>query len=210
MTSWCCQWCWFKVEEIDTLSRFAMVYIDNIKPAFQVKWNSNDDSLPVPVSQPALAAPTCSNALFIGDLNDVKIKKIDELRIDAVVILCPEMVSGKYEEEINWAIAAGVEVKSYSARDNESDELLEVFFDCVDFIREQLNKNRRVLVTCWGGVNRSSAIVIGTLVIHYGMALLPAIKVLMQQRGTVLTNRHFRYLLLQICTERNLRLFEAP
>ena len=27
-------------------TRFAMIYIDNIKPDFQVKWDSNNHSLP--------------------------------------------------------------------------------------------------------------------------------------------------------------------
>ena len=38
-------------------------------------------------------------------------------------------VSGKYEEQKKLAIAASVEVKSYSASDNASDELLEVTAD---------------------------------------------------------------------------------
>jgi hypothetical protein len=48
-------------------------------------------------------------------------------------------------------------------------------------------------------VNRSAAVVAGIMVFHFGWSLVAAVQHLMCQRGTVLTNRRFRYQLVKAC-----------
>merc|ERR1711953_1468568 len=55
-----------------------------------------------------------------------------------------------------------------------------------------------VLVNCWGGINRSGAVVVAFLVLKHDFSLIGAFRQTMRQRGTVLTNHAFRRLLLEL------------
>jgi hypothetical protein len=66
-----------------------------------------------------------------------------------------------------------------------------------DFIESHLQAGRCVLVNCYAGENRSVAVVVGFLVFRKGRPLLETIQHVMAVRGRVLTNRHFRYLLVR-------------
>ena len=67
----------------------------------------------------------------------------------------------------------------------------------IEPVKSMLDKGHGVLVHCWGGVNRSTAVVVACLVASYKVPLFAAVQAAMKTRGTVLTNQAFRKQLVQ-------------
>ena len=96
--------------------------------------------------------------------------------------------------------AAGIAFKSMPARDNRDHDIVtETFPGAFEFIEGF--PARRVLVVCYGGVNRSGAVVVGFLALRRGVDLVAAVQDTMRMRGTILTNRRFRHRLIRAFLE---------
>jgi hypothetical protein len=96
----------------------------------------------------------------------------------------------------------GIEVRMAQAWDTDEFDIVQALLlnECViDWLTAILDRKRTVLIVCWDGVNCSAALVAGIMVFYYKESLLPVVRQLMEQRGLVLTNRRFRYLLVETC-----------
>jgi hypothetical protein len=181
----------------------ALEGLDAIEPVFDVWWKGQRQGVEVP--QPASAAPGMDK-LLIGDLGDVNVSTWKRKRFDAVLILCPEMIKGDYIAQVDELAAQGVVVWVCPAFDTwnfdiVNEVLLPGRHGALEWVSGLLKRQSTVLVVCWGGVNRSGAVVAACMVFHYNWPLVPAVQALMKQRGVVLTNRSFRFLLVKMCLD---------
>lgn len=180
-----------------------LLTIDAIKPAFVIwEYRPEDDfrsrkNPAPPVEQPA----EVSSGVLLGDIEDVwNVPRLLECKVGAVLNLCPEWLE---DEEDGPALLgrlqdAGICYKSLPAWDHRDFDIVgEVMPLACQFIEEQIQRGRRVLVNCFAGINRSGAVVVGFLALRMGMPLVAAIKAATRARGKVLTNRYFRLLLVR-------------
>jgi hypothetical protein len=80
----------------------------------------------------------------------------------------------------------------YSASDDTNYELLERHLEeFMMFMDECRGENRKVLVHCVGGINRSATLCVAYLVLREGLSLKDAIIQCHSARPCVLTNEHF-------------------
>ena len=87
-----------------------------------------------------------------------------------------------------------------SAQDDGVFDIVSVVERALGFIDCCLSEQKRgVLVTCYGGVNRSGAVAAAYLVCKQAIPLCAAIGSLRQGRGTVLTNQNFVKQLVRYC-----------
>jgi hypothetical protein len=181
----------------------ALEGLDAIEPAFDVWRKGSRQNLEV--QQPASAA-LGMDQLLIGDLGDVNVSTWERKPFDAVLILCPEMITGDYIAQVNELDSRGVVVwvcPSFDTWDFDivDEVLLPGRQGALEWVSRHLKQQRTVLVVCWGGVNRSGAVVAACMVFHYKWPLVPAVRAQMKQRGLVLTNRSFRFLLVKMCLD---------
>jgi Dual specificity phosphatase, catalytic domain len=196
ISCWHCFNCEDKVNEIGVLGCQALVQLSQIKPGFQV-WTHGRPNMQVAQPQPALA---CQN-VYIGDLGDAAdIDKLDRSQIRAVIILCPEKLHGNYATLISDLGKRKITCVLWPADDDDQfDFLNHVLLAGALDIMTALSARTPLLVCCWAGVNRSACLVIGFLVAHHKMSLVHAVEQITERRGAVLTNHHFRFLLVRMC-----------
>lgn len=208
---WGCPNCKPELDALSCRGRQALVAMGKIKSPGMI-WrpgNRHRDQTGLP-QQPAEVWPN----VFIGDLDDCKdMQHLDDLGVGFVIILCPEQLSWRPYDTLAQNLHAkwGIRSMSWCAEDNSYyDFTNKVIFDgALDVMKRELNSATKVLVCCWGGVNRSACLVIGFLVFHLGIPLVTAMHWVTQLRGTVLTNRYFRFLLVKACLSRQAALFTA-
>ena len=181
-----------------------LVAIDKVRPQFRV-WrrdrSGNSDGVGKntrpPVQQPAEVFPR----LLIGDLEDAAdVPQLSNLGVGAVLNLCAENLKDIPEgEHLPQRLKeAGIAYKEELAQDSAQFNIVtELFPSAFKFIEEQLYTGGKVLVNCWGGVNRSGAVVVGFMALQRDVPLVKAVERTMTGRGTVLTNRNFRLLLVR-------------
>ncbi len=176
------------------------------EPAFTIWYGRcREDSM---VPQPAKILPW----LFLGDLDDaLNMTTLGNLDITAVLSLCPEYHNKhdvlKFCKEHHHSDMPGllkankIELQSLEAEDDKSgnyDIVREVWPQAVRHISRWSNSNQKVLVNCYGGVNRSAAIVVAWLISMERLSLCDAIHRCTAVRGTVLTNFMYRLQLLRL------------
>mmetsp|Transcript_54934 Transcript_54934/g.100364 ORF Transcript_54934/g.100364 Transcript_54934/m.100364 type:complete len:387 (-) Transcript_54934:87-1247(-) len=206
-----CRWCAPKARVLDSEVVKTLQEIDGIPPAF-ILWSGGrrEDSTEgqqkrarLPVPQPAEILPLSAPGLFVGDLDDVKnVHRLRELGIGFVLNLCPERLEGHYADVSIRLAEAGIKQLTWPAQDTwDFDIVTHVAKQgACDFIEVGL-RSAGVLVNCWGGVNRNATVALAFLVMKKNIGLVDAIQSTMSQRGTVLTNRTFRLLLVQLALE---------
>lgn len=176
--------------------------LDAIRPSFCI-WHAGrredssqhlKNSTP-PVEQPAEVQP----GLYLGDLDDAfDLPRLAGLGIGGVLCLCMERL-GRERPLLGDRLGnAGIDFQALPAEDNRDFDIVgKTLPRAFDFISTQQRQGCRVLVCCYGGINRSAAVVVGFLALQQGMRLVEAVEMAMQQRGTILTNRAFRLQLVQ-------------
>jgi len=134
--------------------------------------------------------------LFLGDLDDaLSLTKLTDRNIGAVLCLCEDRVGpGAFDP----VLAHGVEVSTLPATDATNFDILAITWPAAERILQAWETAgvQNVLVVCWGGVNRSGAIVGAWLRMHEDHSFTAMMSALTQARGTVLTNLAFRRALL--------------
>ena len=192
----CCIDCDSYARNLQPEAISALMKLEDIKPAFDVWWQGQRDTS-LPVEQPAEVVP----GLFIGDLDDASnVNKIWYNGIRTVLNLCPENLIGAYADLPSRLTDAGIWMLATPAEDQWDYDIVKNVIQqgAVDFIETRLRFGG-VLVNCWAGVNRSAAVVVAFLMLKKNFSLVDAVRETMSQRGTVLTNRAFRRLLLEVC-----------
>lgn len=149
-----------------------------------------------PVPQPGRVLPF----LYIGDLDDAA--DLPTLRangITAVLCLCPRKDDDRYD--FTGHSSAGIEVVDLEAQDDKSgdyDIIEQAWPKAEEIMARWRRQNMSILVNCYGGVNRSGAIVVAWLLTRERLSLREAIHRVTAARGTVLTNTMFRLQLLRL------------
>lgn len=137
--------------------------------------------------------------LFLGDFDDAtNFPRLQSLGISAVLSLCVERHAADQEQTHS---AHGVELVSVPAEDDKSgdyDIIAEAWLQAREQIAVWKAEGRKVLVNCWGGVNRSSAMLVAWLLTEENFSLRDAVHRVTKVRGTVLTNHMFRLQLLRL------------
>jgi len=82
--------------------------------------------------------------------------------------------------------------KVYAVIDKKSENLMQYFEDCNEFINEGRGKGRSVLVHCRAGVSRSATVCIAYLMRHRKMELPTALEYVMRRRNIINPNPGFR------------------
>ena len=129
--------------------------------------------------------------LFVGDFDDVvEPGKLEAMGIGAVLSLCPERHAEDLAETL---LLRGVELASLPALDDWHYHITaEAWPPARATLAAWMQRGRRVLVNCWGGVNRSCSVVVLWLVVCEGWTFLDAMRAVTLARGTALTNQSFR------------------
>lgn len=147
--------------------------------------------------QPAVVWEQKGNKLLLGDVSEWFHKSSTCNGVRTIINLCPEMVcqdSTYYQR----ATELNVLLVSIPAQDNKTYDIISEACpdEFLDFIHHRLQLGS-VLVTCWAGCNRSAAVVLATMVLKYNVDIIDAFRLISKQRGQILTNYHFRLLLVK-------------
>lgn len=213
----CCEWCAEEAEGLHSSEVSALNKLEKIKPYFSI-WSHGrrEDSSElvkhrVIEAQPARIFPGLQ--LFIGDIDDAaNVPRLRKLGIGSVVILCVErMIESGYIRVVSDLAGAGIHQHLLYASDGPKCDIMAVADHAYGAIRaglETSSDNNGVLICCWGGVNRSAAVLVAYLVFKCGVPLFAAVDSVMRKRGTILTNQSFRKQLVRFCFKNNLKLEE--
>ena len=209
----CCSWCSTEAASLHPSEVSALRKIEQIKPYFRV-WDKGrredssgrcSDDIP---PQPARVFRDLP--LYIGDMDDAAdVIRLQELEIGCVVNLCAQQMSGSYQQLPLQLAQAGIHQHILVADDSRNFDILDIAcrtFPIIDDALKTGTGNNGVLVHCWGGVNRSGAIVVAFLAQCRGVPLSAAIDHTMKARGTVLTNQSFVKQLVRYCFKKGLNL----
>eukprot|EP00930_Biecheleria_cincta_P084453 TRINITY_DN73918_c0_g1_i1.p1 TRINITY_DN73918_c0_g1~~TRINITY_DN73918_c0_g1_i1.p1 ORF type:complete len:273 (+),score=48.71 TRINITY_DN73918_c0_g1_i1:52-870(+) len=214
----CCSWCEEESKELHPREVSALIKLEEIKPYFSI-WSHGrrEDSFEsverdcAIEPQPAKVFPGLQ--LFIGDMDDAaNVQRLIELRIGCVVNLCADKISKPGYECVTPSLArAGIHQHILSAEDSWNLDILSVAEHAYGAIHAGLKtstENNGVLKHCWGGVNRSAAVLVAYLVAQCGVPLFGAVDHVMRKRGTILTKQSFRKQLVRFCFKKGLKLEE--
>jgi hypothetical protein len=135
--------------------------------------------------------------VLLGDFDDARALSVLVAKDVATVwVLCPEQVEATdMDVLVQGHRKAGIEVKVLFALDQYDYDILQHLDVLSSSVAENLRKHNKTLVCCWAGVNRSVALVMGYM-LSRGAPLVAVWKSILSQRGMVLTNMHFRQLLV--------------
>ena len=150
------------------------------------------------------------NWLLIGDLADaadVGAGKLKHLRITAVLNLCPQFQSTEERQTLeqnlrNQGVQDYLELFAEDRRDYEI--IQNDLAASLEFTRRVRDSGGAVLVHCYGGVNRSGAIVVALLMLLERSTLLAATAETVAKRGYVLSNESFRRQLVLLASHEQL------
>ena len=188
----------------DTAKRLLLA-MDRTPAAFTI-WDqglkrSRAQSCPLhSQEQPAQLSSSLPFSIYVGDLDDAaNVARLQHLNIGLVVNLCPEMISGEYAELPADLAQASIIYIAWPAKDSiDFDFVHKVLRAGIGELLHCRLTHSNVLINCWAGVNRSAAVAIGYLTMWQQRDLLETFREAMRQRGTVLNNRSFRQLLVQV------------
>lgn len=180
-----------------------MLAMDAIRPSFVI-WQRGrrEDSAQQQKNQNPPVEQPCDvgYGLMMGDLDDAQNTAMLVRRgVKGVLLLCPDKVERDSEGQDKVALtlqAAGLRYLSLPAHDSRHFDIVsETFPSAFQFLEEF--SGDKVLVCCYGGVNRSGAVVVGFLALRRGLPLTAAMQTATEARGTVLMNMSFRRLLVR-------------
>ena len=172
-----------------------------------------EESSPVP--QPGELRPW----LLVGDLEDVyqlAAGKRRDLHISHVLLLCKNDLCDEDKcigEKLNKEETLRKQLKSYEIElivvDAFDNDEFDIVGGCRDTLcdvagRVKTSGRDRILINCYGGVNRAGAASVMILMLTEGVPLLQAATEVVQARGSVLTNVCFRRQLVKLAFERML------
>lgn len=87
----------------------------------------------------------------------------------------------------------GWEYLGIDAMDADEYPIIERHFkEVLEFHKRSRLANRKVLIHCFAGMNRSAALVVGIMMLHHGQSLVEATRQCTMQRGVILANDGFR------------------
>ena len=97
------------------------------------------------------------------------------------------------------AYTMGSSVLTIPADDNLQYDLMKDVCSnwSLDYITHCLEDVGSVLVTCYAGCNRSAAFILALVDMRFRMNVVDAFKLMSERRGLVLTNYHFRLMIVQ-------------
>lgn len=198
MSMWYCKRCcqtttWEEAQALATAPSFQVWLTNRHKDGTQWERNTN-----IPAPQPAKVL----SWLFLGDLDDAThFPTLQTYSISAVLSLCVEHHDPNQELKYK---KSGVQFVSIDASDDWSGDY-DILANAWPRARQQITiwkaEGRRVLVTCYGGVNRSSAIVVAWLLTEEAYSFRNAMHRVTAVRGTILNNPMFRLQLLRLSRE---------
>lgn len=81
--------------------------------------------------------------------------------------------------------------QGFSAADREGYSIQQHFSESSEFLKQCRRENRKVLVHCMMGINRSAAAMVAFMCEDMGLDLITAVDMVSQRRGYILTNRSF-------------------
>ena len=138
----------------------------------------------------------------MGDLHDAECLAAGLLasEVRGVVTLCPDAMSHEARESLAEGLAAQkVHHCEISARDDDTYDLVAgALPSALEFVQPFKAKGEAVLVHCQGGVNRGPAISVALLMRLDRLLLCNAVRIVVTNRGKVLTRRQFRAQLVQL------------
>ena len=158
----------------------------------------------LPVRQPAHILPW----LFVGDVHDAELLKMGKLKhcmIAAVLTLCPDTMNSQEGLSLAEGLAAhGFSHFQIDARDSETYDLADAVQKALEFVRPFYDRKEPVLVHCFGGINRAAAISVALLMLLDRLPLCISVRLVVTNRGKVLTRRQFRAQLVQLAGDEGL------
>ena len=199
-----CRWC------IDTEAALSASEIEMMKALASINarfsiWDRrrrNQFGTVIKLKNPPVPQPAkiCSSIeLYVGDMDDVAdIERLQFLNIKSVLTLCPECLTGVYMDVPARLCSAGIVQMCFPAVDSKDFDIVRkvIRAGAANFIDNRLRYGG-VLVHCWGGVNRSTAVAVAYVMKATQMSLTTVVNDAMNTRGTVLTNYLFRILLVK-------------
>eukprot|EP00931_Biecheleriopsis_adriatica_P010685 TRINITY_DN111756_c0_g1_i1.p1 TRINITY_DN111756_c0_g1~~TRINITY_DN111756_c0_g1_i1.p1 ORF type:complete len:322 (-),score=56.53 TRINITY_DN111756_c0_g1_i1:4-969(-) len=153
--------------------------------------------------------------LCIGDIGDAMALlegKLEDRGITTVVTLCKNHLLPDYrgmtlESFENAFQEAGIKLLVLDARDSASYDMLGtggVLAAVTAIAQEVKTTGGKLLVHCFGGVNRASVTCIALLMLLERLPLLEAAEAVVARRGAVLGNLAFRRQLVKLASEHDL------
>ena len=158
------------------------------------------------LNQPAVLTPW----LMIGDLGDVKDLASGKLRnrtVTAVLNLCPTDMEEQERIDLRKQLASqGIQnyLESFAQDHTDYDIIQRDLASSLQFAQQVHASSGALLVNCYGGVNRSGAIVAALLMLIDKEPLVTAVTNLVAKRGYVLSNLSFRRQLVQLAAKHGL------
>jgi hypothetical protein len=137
--------------------------------------------------------------LYLGDLDDaLDTTMLLVENIQGVLCLCPDRLDRKARAGLETAKSRGVAVRTVEAHDDPDFDIMTNAWPAArKLLRSWVGAGMsRILIVCWGGVNRSAAIAGAWLRSAENMSFAMTMETLTRARGTVLTNMSFRRALL--------------
>lgn len=189
----------------------TMEQLHKVLPCFQV-WERTglyntgplERNLHLPFEQPALVFNKGAHGLDIGDSDDwFTDRTVSQVRVKTIFNLCPDCTQRDNDANLALAVQCGITLIHIPAEDSTTFDIVrDVCLDggCLNMIHERLNTGS-VLVNCYGGCNRSGAVVVAYLNLVIGMPLTEAFGIANTRRGCILTNYAFRRQLVNAAIE---------
>lgn len=204
-----CSWCEEKVKQLTEQGAQALLELDRIPPAFSIWDKGRREDSGEAAQKKATKAPQpahVSEGLFLGDLDDTNdVTLLVELNVGFVLNLCPEKLTNESIYADLSARLANENIKqlTWPAYDNARFAIIDEVAKqgAMDYIAAGLRTGRNVMINCWAGVNRSTAVLVAFLALRKKVRLVDAMRQAMATRGTVLTNRSFRFQLVMAAQE---------
>lgn len=196
-----CSWCEEEAHTLKAEELSAIAKLEQIQPYFTI-WSSKTgrredisecQGVSKTLAMPQPARPIAGLRLFLGDMDDAfDVEHLKKLRVKLVVTLCPERIKGDYWNLPVKLARSEIRQLILPACDRHDFNITPDAELAIEPVKYMLDKGHGVLVHCWGGVNRSTAVLVACLVASYKVPLFAAVQAAMKTRGTVLTNQAFR------------------
>ncbi|MCP4200798.1 MAG: dual specificity protein phosphatase family protein, partial [bacterium] len=135
--------------------------------------------------------------LLLGDLDNVKdCESRVALNVATAVCLCPEQLDEQETATLRDTLHTHqIELQMIAANDDWKYDILQHLPSLAATVEAALAQSKKVLVSCWAGVNRSAALVVGYMNLVRNVPLLDAFRETVRLRGEIVVNGHFRSLL---------------